>query len=46
VRQLADAHGGNVRLDSVVGEGSTFTVSLPLDRDAKEREARCEEDDA
>jgi PAS domain S-box-containing protein len=28
-RQIVDAHGGEIRVDSRVGEGSTFTVSLP-----------------
>lgn len=29
VRQMAGAHGGKVRVDSVVGKGSTFTLVLP-----------------
>jgi signal transduction histidine kinase len=29
VRQIVDAHGGRVSLESVVGEGSTFTLDLP-----------------
>ena len=29
-RQLAESHGGFVRVESVVNEGSTFTVVLPL----------------
>lgn len=31
-RRLADAMGGEIRLDSVVGQGSTATVVLPLQR--------------
>ena len=31
-RRLADAMGGEIRLDSVVGQGSTVTVALPLRR--------------
>lgn len=29
VRELAEMHGGTVRLESTEGEGSTFTVSIP-----------------
>jgi heavy metal sensor kinase len=30
VRQIAEAHGGQVRVRSIPGEGSTFTVALPI----------------
>ena len=30
IRQLVESHEGTIRVDSVVGEGTTFTVSLPL----------------
>jgi two-component system, OmpR family, phosphate regulon sensor histidine kinase PhoR len=30
VRHVAEAHGGTVRVDSELGRGSTFTVSLPI----------------
>jgi two-component system sensor histidine kinase SenX3 len=30
VKHVAEAHGGDVRLHSVLGAGSTFTVRLPL----------------
>ena len=34
VKQLVELHGGTVRATSVLGSGSTFTVMLPLLRDA------------
>ena len=30
VRQIAIAHGGDVRVSSELGRGSTFTVDIPL----------------
>jgi signal transduction histidine kinase len=30
VRQFAEAHGGNVEIETMEGQGSTFTVRLPL----------------
>jgi len=39
VERIAQAHGGSVRVESVVGEGSTFTVELPIAADASERTA-------
>jgi signal transduction histidine kinase len=35
VKNVVDSHGGTIRVDSVIGEGSTFTVRLPLEREAK-----------
>jgi two-component system OmpR family sensor kinase len=32
VQTIMDRHGGNLSVDSVEGEGSTFTVQLPLSR--------------
>jgi two-component system OmpR family sensor kinase len=34
VRRIAEAHGGSVVLDSDVGRGATFTMDLPLVREA------------
>jgi len=31
VRQIVEAHGGNVRLESDLGRGSTFRIALPRD---------------
>ncbi|MCB9680298.1 MAG: HAMP domain-containing histidine kinase [Alphaproteobacteria bacterium] len=31
VRYIVEAHGGSITVDSALGEGSTFTVTLPLD---------------
>ncbi len=41
VHRLTALHGGSVRLESTVGEGSRFTVSLPWDsKDREEEEDR------
>jgi signal transduction histidine kinase len=34
VRHIAHAHGGDVEVQSLPGKGSTFTLTLPLDREA------------
>ncbi len=34
VKELAELHGGQIRVQSEVGQGSTFTVSLPWQPDA------------
>ena len=46
VDHLVRAHGGTVALDSVVGEGSTFTVELPLGTDTNGRVANTSEQDS
>jgi signal transduction histidine kinase len=37
VKQIADACGGEICLESVVGEGSTFTIFFPLAGDGETR---------
>jgi len=37
VRAIAEAHGGQVHLESRPGEGSTFTVVIPLDPPGEQR---------
>lgn len=32
VKQLTEAHEGNILVESVLGEGSTFTIEIPIDR--------------
>lgn len=32
VRQVVEAHGGRIRIESLAGEGTTVTVTLPLDQ--------------
>jgi heavy metal sensor kinase len=38
--QIARAHGGEIRAESTVGEGSTFTVSLPSIPDSGNQQAK------
>jgi len=35
VQAIAEAHGGSVGVTSVVGEGATFTIALPIGGAAK-----------
>ncbi len=39
VRRLAVAHGGSISVDSALGRGATFTISLPAGRPAPDLEA-------
>lgn len=34
-KQIIDAHGGTIRVESVEGKGTTFTIRLPLDEEKK-----------
>ena len=34
-RQIIEAHGGSVRVESVLGEGATFSVELPILQDGR-----------
>ncbi len=34
-RQIAEAHGGGIRVSSTEGAGSTFVVTLPIAKEAK-----------
>jgi signal transduction histidine kinase len=38
VHKIVTAHGGSVAVDSEVGRGTRFTVSLPVDHAALKRE--------
>jgi signal transduction histidine kinase len=31
-KRIAEAHGGSIKVESQVGQGTTFTVSMPVYR--------------
>lgn len=37
--KIAQDHGGSIEVESVAGEGSTFTLKLPVTRDGSEKKA-------
>jgi signal transduction histidine kinase len=39
-RQIVEAHGGKVGVESAVGQGSNFSFTVPCDPQPSEREAR------
>ncbi len=40
-RRFVELHGGSIKVDSDIGRGSTFTVSLPMHTDAERRTRRA-----
>jgi signal transduction histidine kinase len=33
VRRIVDEHGGTIEVDSVVGQGTSITIRLPVNRE-------------
>lgn len=41
VQELVKLHGGTVSVSSIVGEGTTFTVVIPINSDRSQRKDNC-----
>ncbi|MBS7633396.1 HAMP domain-containing histidine kinase, partial [Candidatus Bathyarchaeota archaeon] len=37
-KRIVEAHGGKISVESIVGEGTTFTIAIPMSIEAKAKE--------